>query len=355
MNPIIIQGGMGVGVSLSSLAGAVAAEGGIGVISAALPGYNREGFLNNPLKANLEALAEHIKIAKYMAEKAGNGGLVGVNIMCALSGYADYVKCCMENGADLIISGAGLPTDLPALLADSGGVDKNNKNNKNAKSIKNVPIVSSKKAASILLRLWDKKFGKTAHMLIIEGPKAGGHLGFSHEELEKYEKDENLFKNEIKLILQEVACYEEKYNRKIPVIFAGGVHSREDIKSYTALGCAGVQIATRFVATEECDAAQAFKEAYVRACTDDIKIVKSPVGMPGRALKNEFSAPVSQCLKCINHCNPAKIPYCISRALINAVRGDIKNGLIFCGANVDKITKICTVKEIMNELREFPC
>jgi NAD(P)H-dependent flavin oxidoreductase YrpB (nitropropane dioxygenase family) len=344
---IIMQGGMGVGVSLSKLAGAVAAQGGIGVISAALPGYNREGFAENPMKANLEALEYHIKTAKSAAK---NGGLVGVNIMCALNNYEDYVKCAVQSGADIIISGAGLPTNLPetAAQAASNAFDKN---------IKLAPIVSSKKATSILLKLWDKKFNRTADMVVIEGPKAGGHLGFSPADLEKNAP----FDDEVKQILQEVSTYEEKYSRKIPVIFAGGVSTRQDVEHYAALGCAGVQISTLFVTTEECDAHENFKQAYVNAAPQDITIVKSPVGMPGRALNNAFikktaetPEKITHCINCITHCNPKTAPYCISRALINAAKGDIDNALIFCGANAGKITEISTVEKIMHELTE-PC
>jgi len=335
----IIQGGMGVGISLSRLAGAVAAQGGIGVISAAVPGYNRENFSANPLKANLEALAFHIKNAKKIAKKAGAGGLVGVNIMCAINHYADYVKCCEENGADIIISGAGLPSDLPSLVRNT----------------RIAPIVSSKRAVSVLLKLWDKKFARTTDMVVIEGPKAGGHLAFSPTELEN--DTESHYENEVQLILQEVALYEEKYGRKIPVIFAGGIHNRDDVDRCISLGLAGVQISTRFVATEECDAADAYKDAYVAAKKEDIVIIKSPVGMPGRALNNAFvkrieaypAKPV-HCTKCLAHCNPKTTPYCISHALINAAKGDTENGLIFCGANADKIKEISTVKKTMDEL-----
>lgn len=329
----IIQGGMGIGISLSSLAGAVAAEGGVGVISAAVPGFYREDFAADPLRANVAALSEHIRAAK----KQANGGLVGVNIMHALNNFAELVKCSAENGADIVICGAGLPTSLPALIAGS--------------STKIAPIVSSKKAAAVLLKLWDKKFAATADMVVIEGPKAGGHLGFSPAELET----EIGYDAEIKLILQEVSQYEEKYARKIPIIFAGGVHTRGDIEHYLSLGCAGVQIATRFIATEECDAHPAYKAEFLKH--ESTFIIQSPVGMPGRALKTPFmkrisAAPVppKNCTKCITHCNPATTPYCISRALIAAAKGDLENGLFFCGANVEKITEITTVKKIFEEL-----
>jgi len=331
----IIQGGMGVGISLSKLAGAVAGEGGIGVISAAQPGYNREGFQCNPLKANLEALTYHINKAKEIAKD----GVIGVNIMCALNHYADYVKCAVENKADLIISGAGLPTQLPGLIKDS--------------AVKIAPIVSSVKAISVLLKMWDKKFGKSADMVIVEGPKAGGHLGFTHKDLEEGID----FDEELKGIIQEVSKFEEKYQRHIPTVFAGGIYDRDDIDYYLSLGCAGVQMATRFVATEECDADEAFKKAFIEADSRDVTIVKSPVGMPGRALDNAFiqsllleAKKTDKCLRCINGCDPKRIPYCITRALINSAIGKTNEGLVFCGAAVGRIKEMSTVKKIISEL-----
>lgn len=334
----LIQGGMGIGVSLSGLAGAVAKAGGIGIISAAQPGYNWAGFATNQLKANVEALAHHIKAAK---EKA-LGGIVGVNIMCALTHYAEYVKCCIENKADLIISGAGLPLDLPELVKKS--------------SIKIAPILSSLKAVKVLLKLWDKKYATTADMIVIEGPKAGGHLGFTLEQLEKNEN----FDTELTKIIDFVKEYEEKYGRKIPVVFGGGVYTRQDIEHYMGLGCAGVQMATRFVATPECDADDAFKQVYINAGEEDVIIVKSPVGMPGRAIKNKLIEKVlagerdsiEKCYTCLNECDIATIPYCITKALTNSATGNMDNGLIFCGETVSRVTKITPVSEIIDEL--FP-
>jgi len=332
----IIQGGMGVGISLSGLSSAVSAEGGVGVISAAQIGFNTSGFLSNPFKANLEALAFHIKEAK----KKALGGVIGVNIMCAVTHYADYVKCCIENKADLIISGAGLPLNLPELIKGS--------------AIKIAPIVSSVKAAAILLKLWDKKYSTTADMVVVEGPKAGGHLGFTLEELE----NEINFDESLKNILSEVSNYKEKYNKEIPTVFGGGIFDKRDIEHYLNLGFAGVQMATRFVATEECDAHENFKLAYVNAGQDDAVIVKSPIGLPGRALHNKFIRKVTtggktlieKCHNCIADCNPKTIPYCITNALINSATGRVDQGLVFCGDAVHKIKEITTVKKLMKEL-----
>jgi NAD(P)H-dependent flavin oxidoreductase YrpB (nitropropane dioxygenase family) len=332
----IVQGGMGIGVSLSKLAGAVASAGGVGVISAAHPGYNWPDFRQNPLKTNLEALAYHIKEAK----KNAMGGIIGVNIMCVTAHYEKFVACCIESGADLIISGAGLPINLPELVADS--------------TIKIAPIISPLKAAKVLLKLWDRRYKRTADMIVIEGPKAGGHLGFSMEEIESNEN----FDEQIIDIIAHVKQYEEKYEREIPVVFGGGVYDRNDINHYLELGCAGVQMATRFVATEECDADESFKQAYINATKEDVAIVKSPVGMPGRALNNAFVQKVAgsrkeveKCYRCMDHCDPKTTPYCITTALKNSVEGNLDEGLIFCGENAYRVNEITTVQKIMDELR----
>lgn len=333
----IIQGGMGVGVSLSSLAGAVAREGAIGVISAAQPGYLEEDFSSNPLTANLRSLGNHIKKAKEIS----NNGIIGVNIMCASKNYEEYVKCAIDNGADLIISGAGLPTDLPKLVEGY--------------NIKIAPIVSPPKSASVILKMWDRRYGRAADMVVIEGPKAGGHLGFSNESLEEYESKD--YDKEVLEIIEIVKEYENKYNKKIPVVFAGGVFDRKDIDHYISLGCSGVQMATRFVATEECDADINFKMAYINSKKEDIVIVKSPVGLPGRAINNKFmkdkkliNEKITKCYKCLKKCNMADIPYCITGALVRAVKGDIDNSLVFCGENAYRLNKIITVKELIKEL-----
>lgn len=331
----IIQGGMGIGVSLSKLAGAVAKAGGIGVISAAQPGYDEPDFEKNPREANLRALEKHIRLAKEI----GDGGVVGVNIMVAMNHYADMVSTCVKAGADIIISGAGLPTDLPKLVEGS--------------DIKISPIVSSARAATVLLKVWDKRYKKTADMVVVEGPRAGGHLGFHPDELEEYQNID--LKQIVKDVIDAVKYFEEKYQKKIPVVVAGGIFNGKDIAEYMKIGASGVQMATRFVATEECDAHVNFKMAYVNAKEEDVKIIKSPVGMPGRAIQNKFlgsynDQPISKCYACIRECNPAKTIYCISKALIEAVKGNVDEGLLFAGDNVHRINEITTVKKLMEEL-----
>lgn len=333
----IIQGGMGIGISLSGLAGAVAKEGGVGVISAAQPGFNEPDFRENTQEANMRALGREIRKAKEIS----NNGVIGVNIMCALRHYKEYVRCCIENGADLIISGAGLPTLLPELVQGS--------------KIKFAPIVSSLKAIQVLFKLWTRRYHTVSDFVVIEGPMAGGHLGFSPEEVQG--DDFSDYDEEIKRIIAYVKSFEEPFGKQIPVIVGGGVYDRSDIDHALSLGADGVQMATRFVATEECDADISFKQMYVEAKKEDIVIVKSPVGMPGRAIRNAFireretnRQPVTHCYQCLEHCDPSTIPYCITDALVRAAHGDVDHALLFCGANAWRVDKIMTVQALMQEL-----
>ena len=264
----LIQGGMGIGISLGGLAGAVAAEGGAGVISAAQIGFREPDFDEEPLTANLRAIHKEVEKARALSKE----GVIGMNIMTAMNGYESYVREAVKAGVDFIVSGAGLPVDLPAYTE---GIDT---------AI--APIVSTEKSASVILKYWDKKYKKIPDLLIVEGPKAGGHLGFTKEQLEFF--TENKYKEEIGAILRLVKTYEEKYGEKIPVILAGGIDSREKAEEAFSIGADGIQVATRFVTTKECDAASEYKEAYVKAKKEDICIVKSPVGMPGRAIHNAF-------------------------------------------------------------------
>ncbi|MGN0350594.1 MAG: NAD(P)H-dependent flavin oxidoreductase [Roseburia sp.] len=334
----IMQGGMGVGVSLSSLAGAVAKEGGIGIISSAQIGYQEPDFATNTAEANLRALQKHIRRAK---EISGGNGLVGVNVMHALTNYKEHVETAAKAGADVIVCGAGLAIDLPALVVGTSAAI--------------APIVSSKKAASLLFRSWSKKYHRLPDFLVIEGPKAGGHLGFSKEELSSL--DTIPFEDEVRSIVAYVQEVSENAGTSIPVFLAGGIRDRKAAEHAFSLGVDGIQVASRFVATEECDASPAYKEAYLHAKPEQIHIIQSPVGMPGRALENEFlkkisqeRIPVKKCYHCIRNCNPAEIPYCITKALIDAVEGDVEHGLIFCGAEVGSIHEITTVKKVMEEL-----
>lgn len=331
----IIQGGMGIGVSMSSLAGNVSKHGAIGVISAAQPGYKDINFLKNPLDCNLRALSEEIKKARHIAPN----GILGVNIMVAAQNYTELVRECVKEKIDLIISGAGLPSKLPELIKGS--------------KTKIIPIVSSAKAAATITKLWTKRYDYLPDAIIVEGPKAGGHLGFSLEELQNHPNLEDLFLK-VKSVLKP---FEENYKKNIPVIPAGGIFDGYDIGKFLKLGASGVQMATRFVATDECDAKIEFKEAYINCNKEDISIVKSPVGMPGRALNNKFvkslkkQIPVEKCFRCLSACNPSTTPYCISQALINSVNGNTDDGLIFAGENAYKLDSIIPVEKLINDLK----
>ena len=334
----LIQGGMGVGISLSSLAGTVAKEGGIGILSSAHIGYKEPDFDTNTSQANRRAIQKEMEKAR----KISPDGIIGFNIMTALKDYAQHVKAAVQAGADLIISGAGLPTELPALTQESG--------------TKIAPIVSTDRSAQIILKYWDRKYNRTADLIVIEGPLAGGHLGFKKEEVKAYMGE--AYKAEIQKILRTVRCYAEKYGRYIPVVTAGGIYDSADVKEALADGIDGVQIATRFVTTEECDAHIRYKEAYIRAAQEDIVLVKSPVGMPGRAILNTFmkrvergeKIPHSPCHRCLAKCSPRDIPYCITDGLLEAVKGNVENGLLFCGAKAWKAQRIESVKETIESL-----
>lgn len=333
----VIQGGMGVGISLSRLAGSVAACGGVGVISTAQIGWREPDFREHPFEANYRAIGKEIQKAREIAE----GGIIGVNIMVATQRYEEYVKTAVKAGVDLIISGAGLPIDLPKYVEGT--------------KTKIAPIVSSLKSLNVICRMWERKYKKAPDLVVIEGPKAGGHLGFSREELDTF-TDES-YDGVIRSIIETVKEYGEKFSKKIPVVVAGGIYDRADMDHALSLGADGVQMGTRFVTTEECDAAPEYKQAYIRAEKEDICIVQSPVGMPGRAIKNAFmdrvkteKCRIEHCYHCIVTCRPAEIPYCITQALVNAAEGRVEDALLFCGSNACRSHKIEKVEDIMKEL-----
>lgn len=272
-------------------------------------------------------------------------GLIGFNIMVATHDYEDYVRIAVHSGADVIISGAGLPINLPKYV---DGADT-----------KVAPIVSSEKAAQIILKLWNRQFHRTADFLVIESAHAGGHLGFSTEALSHiYEKSyDNTYDLEIQKIIACANSYSEKYHTHIPVIVAGGIMDAMQAEHMFSLGVDGIQVATPFVTTEECDAAPAFKQAYINARPEDIEIIVSLVGMPARAIRNPFleqmkrgKETVTKCYRCLEKCSPKDAPYCITQALIRAVQGDIENGLIFCGDNASALTEITTVPAVIQHL-----
>lgn len=335
----IIQGGMGVGISLSGLASAVAKEGGIGVIAAAMIGMGEPDIGSNYREANIRALERELRTAR---EKTN--GILGVNIMVALTNFSDLVKTSIKEGADIIFAGAGLPLDLPSYLKDGA-------------KTKLVPIISSARAASVICKKWLNKFDYLPDAFVVEGPKAGGHLGFKPEQLEDPQ-----FALEVTIpeVVEVLRPFEEKAGKSIPVIAAGGVYDGEDIKKFLDMGASGVQMGTRFVATTECDADPKFKEAFVQAKEEDIQIINSPVGLPGRAVMSSFLEDVRNGLKkpfkcpfhCISSCDYTKSPYCIGLALVNAKKGLLKHGFAFAGKNAYRIDAIIPVKELIESLRQ---
>ena len=338
----IIQGGMGIGISMGSLAGAVAKEGGVGIISAAQIGFREPDFQTNTKEANLRAIRKEYEKARQTAPD----GIIGFNLMVAMRHYEEYVRAAIDAGADLIVSGAGLPTELPAIAGDA--------------DVMLAPIVSTEKSAKVILKYWDKKYSRIPDLLVIEGPEAGGHLGFDAKQLDAFRNGSD-YEEEVKRILETKNLYEEKYGKKIPVALGGGIDSAGKVMRALELGADAVQVATRFVTTEECDADIRYKQAYIDAKEEDIVIVKSPVGMPGRAIKNAMMKKVIQgekiphgkCYGCLRKCDPANIPYCITEALIHAAKGETEDALLFCGAGAYKAERIETVKEVIEDLKKL--
>ncbi|MBB6062871.1 NAD(P)H-dependent flavin oxidoreductase YrpB (nitropropane dioxygenase family) [Thermosipho japonicus] len=335
----IIQGGMSVGISLSGLASAVANEGGIGVIGAAGIGMFEDDFNTNYREANIRALRKEIRKAKKLSD-----GIIGVNIMVALSDFSELIKASIEEHIDIIFVGAGLALDIPAKEIKESGV-------------KIVPIVSSKRAASLIIKYWKKHYDMMPDAIVVEGPKAGGHLGFKRGQI--FDPEYSLEKI-LKDVIKQVNVYEKEYGKKIPVIAAGGIYSGGDIYKFLKLGADGVQMATRFVATKECDASDEFKKMYVNCRKEDIVIIDSPVGLPGRAIKNEFiesvekgeKRPIKCSWKCLKTCDFRKVPYCIAKALTNAKLGFLKEGFAFAGENAYKVKEIISVKELISRIKK---
>ena len=333
----IVQGGMGVGISLSGLASAVANEGGVGVISSAGLGLLYRNLSKDYIQASIMGLKEELRKAREKTK-----GVIGVNVMVAMSNFADMVKTAIAEKADIIFSGAGLPLNLPSFLQKDSVT-------------KLVPIVSSARAARVITEKWHNLYNYLPDAFVVEGPKAGGHLGFKDEQI----NDEHFsLEHILPEVIDEVKDIETHYGKSIPVIVAGGIYTGEDIKRFMDMGAAGVQMGTRFVTTEECDASDIFKQTYIEAKQEDIQIIKSPVGMPGRAIFSKFIQKVKEgqkqpktCMcKCIKTCDISKSPYCIIAALYNAFKGNMDNGYAFAGANAFRATKIVSVKETFRSL-----
>ena len=336
---------MGVGISLDRLAGAVAAQGGMGTISTAACGFLEPDYSENFQGANLRALDRQVRRARELARGAG---LVAVNAMVATVQYADSVRTALRAGADAVVSGAGLPLQLPAIAAQVPG---------NTAAL--APIVSGGKAAALISRVWDRRYQRAPDFVVLEGPLAGGHLGFSPEEAREAQAGRPVSLSRLlREVREALAPFRDKYGRDIPVFVAGGVENGGDMARYMREGAAGAQFATRFIATRECDAGEDFKRILLNAREKDVAIVKSPVGMPGRALRSPLIDRVeagtqprpARCVNCLTPCKKLESPYCISQALIDAWHGDWNNGLFFCGANVGRMDRMSTVEEQIHQI-----
>jgi len=333
----IIQGGMGVGVSKASLAGAVSRAGGLGVIASVGLG-DQSANKSTYDETSRQALVE--EIAKVKEKDLP----VGVNVMVALSNYRSLVEACAEAGADMIISGAGLPLRLPEYVTDP--------------RVKLVPIISSGRAAALICKTWLRKADRLPDAIVVEGPMAGGHLGFKYEEL--VDGSVGSLEELLKEVLVVADQYEQSHGRKIPIIVAGGVYTGQDIMRFLGLGASGVQMGTRFVGTDECDASDEYKQSYIDATEDDVILIQSPVGLPARVIKNAFVERSLEGVKrrfacpyrCLLTCDAATANYCIANALVSSANGEMDDGFAMCGENAYRVDKIVTVDELFRELLE---
>ena len=335
----IVQGGMGVGISLSSLSSAVANQGGIGVIAANGIGMIEPNYFKDGRTANIRAMRNEIRKAK-----AKSPGIIGVNIMVALQDFQSLLQTAIEEKVDMVFLGAGLPIkNIPVAQLREADVQI-------------VPIVSSARAASLIFSMWKRVYNDVPDAVVVEGPKAGGHLGIAQKDLEDEQFSLEMMVPQVK---ETLSAYVEEFNKPIPIIAGGGIFSGEDIYKIMKLGADAVQMGTRFAATNECDANIQFKEAIVACTQEDIGIIKSPVGLPGRAIVNEFLTSTTKekrkfsCpWQCLAGCQAEASNYCISVALNNARKGNLKSGFVFVGSNAYKISSITSVTELFQELRQ---
>ncbi|MDR2341928.1 MAG: nitronate monooxygenase family protein [Campylobacteraceae bacterium] len=343
----IIQGGMGIGVSWDKLAGTVSKEGGLGVISAIGTGYYenlkyaKRVIDSRPFDVESTYSFEALKVIVQNARKICGDKPLGVNIMCAINDYSRVVVDACKSGIDIIISGAGLPTNLPELT-------------KNFPHIALVPIVSSAKALKIICKRWMQRYNRTPDAVVLEGPLSGGHQGFTYEQciMEEYQLE-----NLVKPLKDEIKEWGD-----FPLIAAGGIWDKNDINNIMSLGADGVQMATRFIGTHECDADEVFKQVLIKAKKEDIHLLKSPVGYPARGIHTNLISLIDKregpAIKCISNCvtpcqrgkEAKEVGYCIADRLSDAFFGKEDTGLFFTGANGYKLNEITSVKELMNKL-----
>jgi nitronate monooxygenase len=344
----IVQGGMGVGISWDKLAGNVSLEGGLGVISSVGTGvYQNRKYADKVLKDMRPSEADNFyskkalnAIFKNAREICGDRPLA-CNVLYASVDYDRIAKDACEAGADMIITGAGLPLTMPEATKDYPDVAL-------------IPIVSTAKALRILCRRWKKTHNRLPDAVVVEGPLSGGHQGFKYDEC-------FLAENQLEVILPPV-IEEAKNWGNIPVIAAGGIWDHDDIAKMIELGADAVQMGTRFIGTEECDAHENFKQVILDAKEEDIKLLKSPVGYPARGVRTnlqkmieEHTAPKIACISnCVAPCNRGveakEVGYCIADRLSDAYDGNKESGLFFTGSNGYRLNEIITVKSLMNKL-----
>jgi len=339
----IVQGGMGVAVSLSGLASAVANAGGIGVISAAAIGMTDPNYMKKFHEANKRALRKEIRKARSLTN-----GVLGVNIMMALTDHEELIRVAIEEKIDIIFIGAGLPLKIPALVEEAG---------LSGHRTKIVPKVSSAKAASTIFRYWAAKYNFVPDAVVVEGPLAGGHLGFTKEYLAERMVPLHIL---VKETVEAIKPFEKTFEKSIPVIAGGGVNTGKDMFDIMQAGAQAVKVGTRFVTTHECDASLEYKESYLAAKKEDIVIIDSPVGLPGRVVKNKFvqqimdgeAKPFKCPWKCLTRCNYKEAPFCIAQALYNSATGKMDEGFAFAGSKAYMATEINSVSDVMADLLE---
>ncbi len=338
----IIQGGMGVCVSLSGLASAVANEGGIGVISGVGIGMTEPDYRKNLREANKRALKEEIRKARLKTN-----GILGVNLMLAASDFEDLLEVAIKGGINAVFIGAGLPIKKPSNIKNSLLELTNTKF---------IPKVSSARAAKLIFRYWSEKYNRTPDAIVVEGPLSGGHQGFSKDELNNPEISLSTI---IRNTVNEIDFFEQKYGIEIPVIAAGGIYTGKNIFNILSAGAKGVKMGTRFVTTNECDASIEYKKNYLSCVANDLTIIDSPVGLPGRVITNNFvqeiqagkQKPINCPWKCLRTCDYRKVQFCIAEALFNAATGNFKNGFSFAGTQAYLAEKIISVKETFSQLK----
>ncbi|MGV8963062.1 MAG: NAD(P)H-dependent flavin oxidoreductase [Candidatus Saccharimonadaceae bacterium] len=333
----IIQGGMGICVSLSGLASAVANEGGIGVISAVGIGMLEPNYRKKFRESNKIALTKEIRKAREKSD-----GVIGVNIMMAISDFDDLLKIALEENVDVVFIGAGLFLKKPEMPEGC--------------TTKFIPKVSTARAARVIFNYWAEKYNCVPDGVVIEGPMCGGHVGFKKDELLHEQKPLHEMVQETVAVIKP---FEERFGIEIPVIAAGGIYTGTDMFNIMEAGASAVKMGTRFVTTHECDVSDAFKQNYLRATPQDITLIDSPVGLPGRVISNDYvraiqsgeTMPVNCAWKCLKTCDYKKAPFCIASALFNAAQGNLDQGFSFAGSKAYLAEKIMSVKETIDQIK----